>query len=104
MEGQWDRQRTPLRRAGRRELWMLAAIAVVLVLAAGAGLYAVLASRGSEPRAGCVEVTAASTTGGAAVRACGAEARRLCREQTTATSGYARAVRTACRRASIAAR
>jgi hypothetical protein len=91
LEGHWERQRAPLRPrqrlVGLIGLGLLAACAVAVVLALVLG-------GGDAKRAGCVDVTVASTTGGAAIHACGERARRLCSAPETP-----RTVLTACRRA-----
>jgi hypothetical protein len=64
-------------RWGRRERTAVAAIAVVALLALVAlGAYAL--TKGSPARADCVNVTFASTLGGAELHACGARARAVC--------------------------
>jgi hypothetical protein len=99
LEGHWQRQQTPLRRVSRRELRLLAAVASVLALAAAVVLYAALHHAAHQAAAGCVEITAASTTGGATLHACGADAARWCRSEAGHTDTVARAVLTACARA-----
>jgi hypothetical protein len=93
LQGHWERQHAPLRRADRRAV-AAAALLVAVVLA-----WLVLAGGGDPAQAGCVNVTAASTTGGARMHACGADARRWCRSEAGAQDTVARAVRAACRRA-----
>ena len=83
----------------RRELRVLVAVAAVLALAAAVVLFAALRHETHGAAAGCVEVTAASTTGGATMHACGADAARWCRSQAGHTDTVARAVMTACARA-----
>ena len=78
---------------------MLAAVAAVLTLAAAVVLYAALDHETHHSGAGCVEVTAASTTGGATLHACGTDAARWCRSQAGHTDTVARAVLAACARA-----
>ncbi|MEA2397465.1 MAG: hypothetical protein QOK25_1021, partial [Thermoleophilaceae bacterium] len=80
LEGHWQRQHTPLRmpttRAGRAVAAAAAAagLAALILLA-----YVVIASSESRGRAaGCVDVTAASSTGGARIHACGRQAEHLC--------------------------
>jgi hypothetical protein len=99
LEGQWQRQHTPLSRVSRRELRTLAAVAAVLALAAAVVLYAAVRHKTHHAAAGCVEVTAASTTGGATLHACGTDAARWCRSQAGHPDAVARAVLTACARA-----
>ncbi|HEY7961749.1 MAG TPA: hypothetical protein VID29_07505 [Solirubrobacteraceae bacterium] len=96
MIDQSKRLREPLRwtRAGRAAVLAAAACAV---LAAGAlGVYAV--TSGAPARADCVQVTFASTLGGAKLQGCGQRARVIC------ASGYefksiADSLRQACRHA-----
>ncbi len=82
----------------------LAVIAVVALLAAGTVVAVVVsASGGGEKLApGCIEVTFASTLGGAAERPCGARAREICAdpEQNPGLAEHG-ALREACRRAGL---
>jgi hypothetical protein len=96
LEGHWQRQNTPLRSLGRRELLaILAAVAVVAAIV----VVAVTASGGSSPaQAGCIDVTIPSTTGGARVHACGAEAKRFCAEDADRGTTARAEVRRQCRR------
>jgi hypothetical protein len=98
LEGQWQRQHTPLRLAGRREGRAVAAAAVIVVLALGAALYAGLHHGAPRTAAGCIDVIAASTTGGAVVHACGASAARWCRLEAARGDAFARTVRGECSR------
>ncbi|HEX5224737.1 MAG TPA: hypothetical protein VFW29_06375 [Solirubrobacteraceae bacterium] len=77
MQEQARRLREPLQwgRAQKRAL----ALALTLLAAAvlGLGAYA-LTSGGSSSRRDCVDVTFASTLGGATLKGCGAHARAIC--------------------------
>jgi hypothetical protein len=76
MVGQSKRLSKPLS-WGRREKAVVAALIGCVVLAAiGLGAYAL--TSGAPSRSDCVEVTFASTLGGATVHACGAHARHVC--------------------------
>jgi hypothetical protein len=95
MVGQSKRLSKPLS-WGRRERAVIAALVSCVVLAAiGLGAYAL--TSGSPARSDCVEVTFASTLGGATVHACGARARRVCASR--AFPGSQPELRVACRRA-----
>lgn len=64
-------------RWGRRERTIVTAMLACVVLAvAGLGAYAL--TTGSPARKDCIEVSFASTLGGATEHACGAQARRVC--------------------------
>jgi hypothetical protein len=81
---------------GRREKAVVAALISCAVLAAiGLGAYAL--TSGAPSRSDCVEVTFASTLGGATVHACGAHARHVC--ASGAFRGIEQELRAACRRA-----
>jgi hypothetical protein len=95
MIGQSRRLSEPLR-WGRREKALVALLATCVVLAA-AGLGAYALTSGSPARSDCVEVTFASTLGGATFHACGAQARHVC--ATGAFRGVEPELRAACRRA-----
>lgn len=76
MQDQAKRLAEPLRwtRASR-----LAVIAACTVLVAAFAVVAVVAeTKGTDGRAGCIEVTFPSTLGAAAVHPCGAQARAMC--------------------------
>ncbi len=82
---------------GRRERTVVAVLlACAVATVIGLGAYAL--TSGAPARRGCIEVTFASTLGGAIEHACGAQARTVC-----ATPGAFRSVaeelRAACRRA-----
>ena len=96
MQDQSRRLSEPLR-WGRRERTVAAVLLACVALAAvGLGAYAL--TSGAPARRDCIEVTFASTLGGATVHGCGALARAIC-----ATPGAFRSVaeelQAACRRA-----
>jgi hypothetical protein len=76
MEARAKRLATPLQ-WGRREKAAVGAALAALVLALVAlGAYAL--SSGGSARRDCIDVTFASTLGGAKLKGCGAQARRIC--------------------------
>jgi len=100
LEGHWKRVHTPVRSAPRRERRAVAAVAAVLVVAlAGGVLFAILHGGSSKAGAGCIEVTAAHSTGGATVKACGAGAARWCRSAAGRHDAFGREVLARCREA-----
>jgi hypothetical protein len=83
-------------RWGRREKTAIAAVLSCLALALiGFGIYAL--TTGAPARADCVNVTFASTLGGAELHACGARARLVC--ASGAHRSIAPQLRVACRHA-----
>jgi hypothetical protein len=100
LEGQWERQHAPLWALGRRERRALAALGALLAVAIAVNAIASLHAS-SPNRAGCVELTIPSTTGGAAVRACGDQAARLCAGQARVSRELAAALATRCRRVGL---
>lgn len=64
-------------RWGRREKAIVAVLIGCLTLAV-AGLAAYGLSKNSSTRRDCIDVTFASTLGGADLKGCGAQARRIC--------------------------
>jgi hypothetical protein len=100
LEGHWKRVNTPLRSTTRREGRALVAVVTILVIGLVIGLYAALHDgSSSKAEAGCIEVTAAHTTGGATLRACGPAAVRWCRSARAREDALARAVQARCSRA-----
>jgi hypothetical protein len=96
MQDQAKRLSEPLR-WGRRERTVVAALLACVVLAVvGLGIFAV--TSGAPARKDCIEVTFASTLGGATEHACGAQARTVC-ATPGAFKGVAAELRESCRRA-----
>ncbi len=84
-------------RWGRRERTVVAVmLACVALIVVGFGAYAL--TSGSPARKDCINVTFASTLGGARVHACGGRARTVC-ASPGAFRGVTDALRTSCRRA-----
>jgi hypothetical protein len=84
-------------RWGRREKAAVAAVLACLALAViGLGAYAL--TSGAPARRDCIEVTFASTLGGATEHACGAQARAVC-ASPGAFRSVAEELHVACRRA-----
>jgi hypothetical protein len=83
-------------RWGRREKTAVGALLACAVLALAAlGVYAL--TSGSPARQDCIDVTFASTVGGATLHACGSRARQVCASGTL--SGIEQELRAACLRA-----
>jgi hypothetical protein len=81
---------------GRREKLAVGAVLACAVLALAAlGIYAL--TSGSPARRDCVEVTFASTLGGATLHACGGRARQVC--ASGGSRGIEAELRAACARA-----
>jgi len=96
MIDQSKRLSQPLR-WGRRERTVVAVLLACVALAViGLGAYAV--TSGAPPRKDCIEVTFASTLGGATEHACGGQARTVCASPGAFKSTAAQ-LRAACRRA-----
>jgi hypothetical protein len=84
-------------RWGRREKTAVAVVVTCLLLAViGLGVHALTSS--SPERADCIDVTFASTVGGATLHACGGQARAVC-ASPGAYRSIADSLRGACRRA-----
>ncbi|MGH2854444.1 MAG: hypothetical protein ACRDLF_09695 [Solirubrobacteraceae bacterium] len=96
MYDQSRRLSEPLR-WGRRERTVVAVLLVCVALSAiGLGAYAL--TSGAPARRDCIEVTFASTLGGATEHACGAQARTVC-ATPGAFKSVAEELRAACLRA-----
>src|SRR5438132_4544849 len=87
----------PLRWGRREKLAVGALLACVVLALAGLGAYAL--TSGAPARRDCVDVTFASTLGGAQLHACGSRARRIC--ASGAFRGLRQELRAACERASL---
>jgi len=100
LQGQWERQHTPIRELPSRVRKTLAVIAAMLVIGTVVTLYFML-SNSDASSAGCVDVTVPSTMGAGSIHACGQAAENLCRGQLgrSESDPYARAAHLACRRA-----
>jgi len=95
MFDQSKRLSEPLR-WGRREKTVIAAVLVCVALVVlGLGAYAL--TSGAPARRDCIDVTFASTLGGAEEHACGSQARRVC--SSGAFRGAEQELREACRKA-----
>jgi hypothetical protein len=101
LQGHWERTQTPLRRTTPRDTRLVAGIAALLVVALAVVVYAAVSEDSAKPGPGCIEVTAAHSTGGATVRACGPTAARWCRTMAARDDPLARAVRARCRSAGL---
>jgi hypothetical protein len=82
---------------GRREKTAVALVLSCVALAL-IGLGAFALTSGAPARAGCIEVTFASTLGGAQLHDCGTHARRVC-ASPGAFRGIAQELQAACKRA-----
>jgi hypothetical protein len=99
MMDQSKRLSEPLR-WGRRERTAIAALLACAALAV-IGLGAFALTSGAPARRDCIEVTFASTLGGATEHACGERARAVC-AAPSAFRGVADELRASCRRAGFA--
>ena len=98
MMDQSERLSQPLR-WGRREKSAVAAVLACLALALLAlGVYGL--TSGAPARADCIDVTFASTLGGAKLHACGGRAKTIC--SSGGYTGIEDSLRTACRGAGYA--
>ncbi len=98
MMDQSKRLSQPLR-WGRREKTAIAAVLACVVIAA-LGLVAYGLTSGAPARADCIDVTFASTLGGAKLHACGGRAKTIC--SAGGYRGIEDALRASCRRAGFA--
>jgi len=96
MYDQSRRLSEPLRWGRREKTAVVLLLGCLLLALAGLGAYAL--SSGAPARADCIDVTFASTVGGASVHACGSHARRIC-ASPAGLHGIEQEVRSACRRA-----
>ena len=93
-----QQQGQPLK-AHERKGAVLAAATLVAV-AVGVGAWQLTTGSASAKGGGrCVDLTIASSTGGARIHACSQQARSLCAAQAKASGSLAEEIRAACRRA-----
>jgi hypothetical protein len=88
---------------GERRAMLIAAAALVAVIALGVAVWVMIGHSSGYGRSGesCVNVTMASSMGGAIEHACGAEAREWCRAVSARHDAHSDAVRAQCRIARI---
>jgi hypothetical protein len=102
LEGHWERQQTPLRRTSLRENRLVAIItSLTVIVVLGVVVLAIGLGSPSVGR-GCLQITAAGTTGAFVLHPCGADAVSLCRQQALRSDALARRAQAACRQARIA--
>jgi hypothetical protein len=77
----------------------MTAVAAIVVIGLVVGLYAVLHDSSPKAQAGCIEVPAAHSVGGASYQVCGDRAGRWCRSAANRDDWLGSAVRDRCRRA-----
>ncbi len=97
MQDQSKRLSEPLRWGRRERIVVAVVLACVALAVAGLGAYAL--TSGAPARRDCVNITFASTLGGAQVHECGAGARRLCASPDAFKGVTAAELREACRKA-----
>jgi len=96
MQEQSRRLSQPLRWERREKTIVAVMLGCVVLAVAGLGAYAL--TSGAPPRRDCIEVTFASTLGGATEHACGAQARAVCAARDSFRS-VAAELRASCLRA-----
>jgi hypothetical protein len=94
MFDQSKRLSEPLRWGRREKTAVAAVLTCVVLLALGLGVYAL--TSGTPKRADCIELTFASTLGGAQLHACGSRARHVCASRSF--PGIEQELRAACRK------
>jgi protein-S-isoprenylcysteine O-methyltransferase Ste14 len=104
LQGQWERQHTPIRALPQRTRRTLAIVAAILV-SATAAIVAFALVHSDSAGAGCIRLTLPSTMGAGYVHACGGQAERTCKEQLGRSDSdpFARAAHAECRRAGFPA-
>jgi hypothetical protein len=96
MQDRSERLSEPLNWGRREKTAVAAVLACVVLIVLGLGVYGL--TSGGPRRAGCIELTFASTLGAAEIHACGARARTMC-ASGDAPKGLSGALREACRKA-----
>jgi hypothetical protein len=103
LEGHWERQHSSRASDTARERRVMLAVAMVLLAIVIAVGVASLTSRAQRSASGCIDMTIASTTGGATLHACGLQAARVCRGEVPVPRASAGELRRRCREAGLAA-
>ncbi len=80
VEGQWERQQTPLRRLSRRELRLLRGFLGVLLVTATVSMAIALTQSSPPVPPDCIQVIGGSAVGGANFRVCGTDRATWCRQ------------------------
>jgi hypothetical protein len=96
MQDRSERLAEPLKWGRREKTAVAAVLSCVVLIVLGLGAYAL--TSGAPRRAGCIELTFASTLGAAEIHACGARARTTC-ASPDALKGIAAELRDACHKA-----
>ena len=99
MQDRARRQSEPLRWGRREKAAVSAALACLIAAMIALGAYGL--SSGSRTRKDCIDVTFASTVGGATLHACGARARAIC-DSPAGYVGIQGQLKASCRRAGFA--
>jgi hypothetical protein len=99
LQGHWERVNTPLRTTARREIWAMTAIAAIVLVGLAIALFAALHDGSSKADAGCIDVPATHSVGGATYQVCGADVARWCRSAATRDDWLGSSLRPRCRSA-----
>jgi len=102
LEGHWQRLHADPAQRSRRERRGFAALVGVLVAVVVAVVVIMAVGGSADPPTGCLDVTIASTTGGARISACGADARRVCARDPAAIVPLNPSLRARCRALELA--
>jgi hypothetical protein len=78
LEGQYERQTTPLYKLSSRELWAAFGALAVTVIAVIAIVAATAGDSNPAPARGCINPTVAGIVGAETINACGGEAAQIC--------------------------
>jgi hypothetical protein len=101
LEGHWERQHRSRASDTPRERGVIVAVAALLVAVVVAVGVASLTSGSQQSARDCIDLTVASTTGGAMMHACGLKAAHLCRGEVKVPRDIAAELRRRCRNAGL---
>jgi len=104
VEGQWERQQTPLRRLSHRELRLLQGFLAVLLAALAASVVLMLTTSDPPVPPDCIQVTGGSTLGAVHYRVCGQDRAAWCRQVAGRQDPTSLAVQKHCRALGLDAR
>jgi hypothetical protein len=102
LEGQYERQTTPLYKLTKREIWVgVAILAVTLVTVVGIVAFTGATNSNPPPAIGCINPTVAGIVGAETLNRCGEEAVETCSHAAEFTGARAETIVTDCEKQQV---